>query len=119
MSESPAIDRKALERMEEWGGPGMPRKMIDLFMTHTPERLAQLREGIARKDPEVAETGAHSLKSSAGNVGATRLQELCQKAELMAEEKDLGGLEGILSQLEAAYSAACQELDELMEGMEK
>lgn len=117
MPDSPVIDRTAIERLRKWGGADLPRTMIDIFLNHTPERLVQMREGVARKDAREAETGAHSLKSSAGNVGATRLQALCQAAEMLAEAGDLDAVGGLLGELEGAYAAARAELEKIMGGM--
>ena len=49
---------------------------------------------------------AHPLKSSAGNVGATRVQELAAQVELAAQEKkaELAGTQ--LDELERAFAEA-------------
>jgi len=118
MPDSPVIDPGAIERLRKWGGEGLPRRMIDIFLIHSPERVLQIREGIAREDASGAETGAHSLKSSAGNVGATRLQALCQAAETLAEARDFVALKELLGELEGAHQDAQAELEKILEGME-
>jgi HPt (histidine-containing phosphotransfer) domain-containing protein len=85
---------------------------------HSFERIVQIREGIQAEDATGVETGAHSLKSSAGNVGASRLQALCQAAEMLAEGGDFAGLSGLLGEIEGAYQDAREELERILEGME-
>jgi len=118
MTDIPVIDPQAIGRLREWGGQELPKKMIGIFLEHSPERVGQIREGLDTGTPRRAETGAHSLKSSAGNVGATRLQQLAQQAEALAEKEEMGALAALLPALEVAYEEACRELKTLMEGME-
>ena len=118
MSDQPIIDQSAIARLKEWGGLELPRKMIDLFLSHSPERMDQIREGFSTSEARKAETGAHSLKSSAGNVGAVRLQKLAQEAEFLAEKEDMTALGEMLPEMEVAFGAACDELKSLLEGME-
>jgi len=110
MNELPLVDPGQMERLKEWGGPELQRKMIDLFLTHAVERMDQIRDGVAGGVAQKAETGAHTLKSSAGNVGAQRVQKLAQDAESLAEAGDLEGLKGLLPSLEKEFDAACGAL---------
>lgn len=116
MPDSPVIDTTAIERLRKWGGEDLAQTMIEIFLNHASERLRQIREAVAQEDPRQAELGAHSLKSSAGNVGASRLEVLCQGAETLGEAGDLAALEGILPELEQAYAAAREELEEILKG---
>jgi HPt (histidine-containing phosphotransfer) domain-containing protein len=118
MTDKPIIDQNAIDRLKEWGGDELPRKMIDIFLSHSPERMEQIREGLSTATPRTAETGAHSLKSSAGNVGAVRVQELAQVAESLAEAEDMEELKALLPNLEEAFTAACQGLEQILEGMD-
>jgi HPt (histidine-containing phosphotransfer) domain-containing protein len=118
MSDIPVIDQKAIGRLKEWGGDELPKKMIDIFLAHSPERMVQIRDGLSTGTPRQAETGAHSLKSSAGNVGAVRVQGLAQKAEALAEVEDMEGLEALMPKLEEEFTSACQGLETLLEGMD-
>ena len=119
MEDFPLLEAGALERLEEWGGPQMQRRMIELFLSHAPDRMEQIKEGFSRAEANAVEAGAHTLKSSAGNLGATRLQELCEEVERVAEGQDLGELDRLMPELEATYSATCLELEKLLKGMKE
>jgi HPt (histidine-containing phosphotransfer) domain-containing protein len=116
MPDPPVIDRAAIQRLEDWGGEALFRKMIESFLSHAPERLEEIRDGVARHDARRAELGAHSLRSSAGNLGASRLQVLCEGAETMAEAGEFSALEGLLPELDQVFSDAREELERILEG---
>lgn len=115
MNELPLIDIAQMARLKEWGGRELQTKMVDLFLTHAKGRMDQIREGVSDSEPETAETGAHTLKSSAGNVGAQRVQRLAQEAEILAEEGNLEGLQSLLPGLEQEFDAACVALKDMIE----
>ncbi len=75
------LDPGAFVRLREWGGDVLVGKMVDLFLKNAPERHAEIRSGLDEGEAERVERGAHSLKSSAANMGAERLRRLCQLVE--------------------------------------
>ena len=111
MSDRAIIDSAQLERLEEWGGPKLRRQMMKLFLEHAPERMDQIRDGLAASDSHAVELGSHSLKSNAGNVGAVILQEIAGQVEDAANDKDLATAEGLLPDLESAFDEARDALD--------
>ena len=115
MNELPLVDQNQMDRLTEWGGKDLQRKMVELFLTHAKERLDQIREGVSGGNAEMAETGAHTLKSSAGNVGAQRVQRLAQDAEGLAEAGQLEELKDLLPSLEEEFQAACGALEGFLE----
>lgn len=119
MNELPLVDSAQLERLNEWGGADLQRKMINLFLTHAVERMDQIREGVSTGSSERAETGAHTLKSSAGNVGAQRVQRLAQDAEALAEAGKMDELQALLPSLEEEFQAACGALKNVLEGADE
>ena len=114
MNEIPLIDQNQMDRLNEWGGKDLQRKMIELFLTHANERLSQIKEGASGGNSDMAETGAHTLKSSAGNVGAQRVQRLAQDAEGLAEAGQFEELMSLLPSLEEEFQAACGVLEGLL-----
>jgi HPt (histidine-containing phosphotransfer) domain-containing protein len=116
MEELPLVDLAQMERLNDWGGPDLQKKMVDLFLSHAQERLDQIKEGISSGDRVKAETGAHTLKSSAGNVGAQRVQALAQNAEALAEAGSLEEVEALLPTLQEEFDAACTALKNVLDG---
>ena len=115
MTKTAIIDAKALERLEEWGGKRLVAQMIDLFLTQTPGRMENLREGLQCGDAEVVERAAHSLKSTAANLGAVELQEIAARIERTAGEKDLHAVREDVAAIESEVARARDALS-IMEG---
>lgn len=117
MNDLPTLDSAQLARLNEWGGIELQKTMIDLFLAHAGERMDQIKEGLSTGTSRKAETGAHTLKSSAGNVGAQRVQSLAQEAEFLAEDGRLDELRNLLPSLEKEFEAACDALKSVLEGV--
>jgi HPt (histidine-containing phosphotransfer) domain-containing protein len=91
-AEPPATDSSALERLQRFGGGKLLREMIALFLAAAPERIEAARGASARGDAAAAELALHSLKSSAAQLGAVRLQRLSEQGEHRARAGSLDGL---------------------------
>jgi HPt (histidine-containing phosphotransfer) domain-containing protein len=116
MNESDPIDRSALDRLEEWGGERLLYEMVRLFLENSPERMEQIRHGIETGDLEEVQRAAHSLKSSAHNVGAVHVGSISKLLEATAEEGDFDESARLHGQLEEAYELGCQGLREVQKG---
>ncbi len=112
------LDPAALERLEEWGGPGLSKEIVQLFLEHGPVRMDQIRGALDGEDLEAPERGAHSLKSSAANVGAQHVQRVASEVEAAASNGDLQGVRDLIPDLEQAYAQAARELEVIVEEVE-
>lgn len=81
-----ALDGVALERLLSLGGEPFLRQMIDIVLPQVEARLEAARDGLAAGDLAAVRLAAHSLRSTAGNVGATRMMAAAQHLEDLAEE---------------------------------
>jgi HPt (histidine-containing phosphotransfer) domain-containing protein len=118
MTDSQIIDPQALERLREWGGDKLAGQMVRLFLKNSGTRMDQIRQGVGGSDLEEAERGAHSLKSSAANIGAELLRTLATRMESAALEGNTGDAETLLPDLETAYADAMSELERIEKGIE-
>jgi HPt (histidine-containing phosphotransfer) domain-containing protein len=116
MTDSQIIDPQALERLEEWGGTKLAGQMVTLFIKNSGARMDQIRQGAESGDLQETERGAHSLKSSAANIGAEVVRTFATRAESAALEKDLDAVRRILPELESAYAAAMAALERIETG---
>ena len=105
------IDRAALERLEKWGGPSLSNEIVQLFLDNGPARVEQIRGAMDGEDLDVPERGAHSLKSSAANVGAQHLQRIASELELAASGGDLQRVRDLVPDLEQAFAQAARALE--------
>ncbi len=117
LTDSRVIDVRALERLKEWGGDKLASQMVRLFLKNSGTRMDQIRAGVQNEDPDEAERGAHSLKSSAANIGAEHLRTLATNVEGAALDQQHERLRELLPQIEAAYAAAMGELQSIEKTM--
>jgi HPt (histidine-containing phosphotransfer) domain-containing protein len=73
------------------GGEELLLKMVALFADAAAHRVSDARSALATCDSSAFIAAAHSLKSSAGQLGASKLQSICSDMEkieltLSAEE---------------------------------
>ncbi|MBI4444575.1 MAG: Hpt domain-containing protein [Acidobacteria bacterium] len=107
------VDVTVLNRLRKIGGDELVRKMIELFSTHGRLRVQAAQEAWERRDLREVERAAHSLRSSAGNVGAMILERLCAKLEKEASETiESQALGSLLSAVSESFSQALQVLQQ-------
>ena len=78
------LDKSALVNLYNIGGKDFLLRMIDNFMAQSPKRIESGRASLEIGDMKAIHLIAHSLKASAGNLGATKVQETAERIEEMA-----------------------------------
>ncbi len=107
------IDRTMLARLRairHEGEPDLVLEVIELFLDESTERLAGLRDAIERSDLPLVARLAHTLKGSAGHLGAKALTTLCRRLEDKART-------GAPFNGAFAYSAIEEELGRVREAL--
>jgi HPt (histidine-containing phosphotransfer) domain-containing protein len=111
MSDESDFDETALTRLHTLGGDAFVLRMIDLFFDYAPKRLAAARVGQQAGDLSAIENAVHPLKSSAGQIGARRVQDLSAQIEKLALDKQAGAIPPLLDQLEKAITQVKPHLE--------
>ena len=86
------VDLTVLEKFEALmgeDGKALVAELITLFLEDSPQLLADLQSGAKQADAGRIRHAAHTLKSSAANLGAINLSRLCQELETMAHSNSL------------------------------
>jgi HPt (histidine-containing phosphotransfer) domain-containing protein len=96
----PSTDSSALDRLKRFGGVKLLGEMIGLFLQAAPERVQLARAALRRGDASEVERALHSLKSSAGQLGAMHLQRLSERGERLAKSVKLDELPILLEGLD-------------------
>lgn len=111
-----AIDRATFAVLRELT-PQDPRRflgeLVALFQHDIPAGLRDLRSHLNADQRIELKRTAHAMKSSAGNLGALRVQSLAEHLEQRASEAGADHVETILQRLEEDYLAALGELTRL------
>ena len=97
-------DLDALKRLERFGGLKLRSELTTLFLQEAPTRLAKARDAVAAGKIEEVRAMAHMLKSSAGQMGAVRVQCLCERLESEELPSDLPAALDELDEELARYS---------------
>ncbi len=110
MEEAKNLNPDALQRLHRLGDNAFVIKMIDLFIEYAGTKVAEACAAQAAGDLEGVQRAVHPIKSSAGNVGACRVQELAQRIEDLAQHGPSERLAAMLPALEQAFEAVKHEL---------
>jgi HPt (histidine-containing phosphotransfer) domain-containing protein len=101
---------RSLLELEE-SEPGLLRELVETFRTDSPPRLDAIVEAARRGDGHDLMRAAHGLKSSAANMGARILAELCSDLETRGRGGALDGSVELAERAVDAYSSAADALD--------
>jgi len=94
-----------LERLMRLGGEDFVRSLAAIFLQDMPERFEGARAALTSRDASSVARFAHAMKSSAAQLGADALANVCEAAEGAAERQDLAAGETFLVEAEGHYAA--------------
>ncbi len=111
MSDPKILNSETLARVEGIKA-GLVVKLVETFLRHAPGRFAHCRQGMKSSDWTAVGEGAHSLKSSAGHLGADRLLEICDRMERLAEAGNCADLLALEDEFASVYAGTITALEE-------
>ena len=106
LSANPAgaiLDKNVVAALREFQRPGerdFLAHLIGIFLGDLHHRLAEMRAALPNRGLDAIAASAHGLKGAAGQVGATRLRELCEEIEAAARSGAAESIGLMLDQLE-------------------
>ncbi len=117
VAEAAAINLRVIEGLKELEEPGshaLISGLIDSFLESAPSQLASVADALAEGDAGQVARTAHSLKSSAANLGAQVLAGCWREIEDCGREGRLEGVGTWLEQARREQQRACLELRDLL-----
>ena len=114
MNPDEALDQQALTRLRSWGGDQFVKKMCELFLSECGPKVGVIRKRFEAQDWLGVEKIAHSVKSSAANIGALSVRSLTEQIERLAKDHDQSAIAPLLGELERAYSQVQRDLENLI-----
>jgi CheY-like chemotaxis protein len=111
---APPLDPAAIETLrslQEEGEPDLLAELAGMFLDDAALQLEGLREAIGEADVGRVRGISHALKGSSGNMGATRVSEVCAELEMAGESGDVAAAPGLLERLEEELSLARPALE--------
>jgi CheY-like chemotaxis protein len=88
------------------------REIAEIFVSSSAELLQDLAAAVSVGDAELIRARAHSIKGSAGNIGAEALQDVAGAMEGAGRDGDLDAAERLLPELSAALEQVKRVLSE-------
>lgn len=103
------LDRQAaLERLEQ--DLELYEEICAIFCDDVPRILAELKTTLKVGDLPAATRHAHSIKSSAANIGATNLSEAARSAENALRNGTIDNIPSLLSHIDCEMELVLKEL---------
>lgn len=93
----------------------MLAEIAGMFVTDAPSQMTELREAVESGDADGVERTAHSLKGSSGNIGASRMSEICNELQNVGASGNLARAPEVLEQLEAEFVRVRPALEDQIE----
>ena len=94
--------------------PGLPDPLPPLiaeFIETAENRMDEIQSSIVSHDATILERAAHSLRGSAGGIGALRLSALAAELEEDARQNSLHRAADLLSQMESEFTSVRHALE--------
>ncbi len=111
------IDLAAIERIRSLpkrGNQSILDRVLAEFARSAPTLVAEIKSAALRGDTEAAWRAAHSLKSSAANLGALRLSGRCREIEALGRKGAAPEIAPLLPALDSDLDGALRGLKVLM-----
>lgn len=109
MSDTGAADETfnpaALDMLRRLGNGQLLVRMIDIFLSKSPERIAAAHAALQADDMPALELAVHSMKSSAAQLGGAQLQRTSAAAERAAMAGDRAALATYLEAIDTEFAA--------------
>ncbi len=112
----PADARPAVDELRSIGGDELVREMMGTFLRFAAAHMVRLHDAAEHADLEGGATLAHTLKSSARQLGASHLGEVAATAEMAARGGDAAGFLKATEEAGAALEEARAWMEPLTEG---
>jgi HPt (histidine-containing phosphotransfer) domain-containing protein len=104
------IDPLFLSRLKDLGGSKLATELVDMYLIRGAQLLEAISVGLEVKDFTGVKNAAHSLISSAGNLGGKKVSNLAKLIETAAIEEQFEDVPDLLANLKSTQEAFQQYL---------
>ena len=108
------LDRlNALRQLDPSGNTAFLKRLVNIFLVSTPEFVKNIETAIQAGDRAELVRAAHSLRSSAANVGAEKLSEICRLLEESGDHLQSDNIVNLLLRLQNEFRSVTNALQQL------
>jgi histidine phosphotransfer protein HptB len=86
-SSSESVDWSVIEALREFSSKDMDlvRELVSSFEVSVTQQLPELEKAVRQDDATTAKFLAHRMRGMCGNIGARRMEFLCERLEQLAK----------------------------------
>ena len=117
MSDADVLDPAVLETLRQLTEPGEPdvlEEVLRIFLQEAPPRIERLRTSWAAGNIVEMQRAAHSLKGSAGNIGATALHNVCRQLDERGRSGEVADLAPLVDAMVMEFGKVEAEIRRLI-----
>jgi HPt (histidine-containing phosphotransfer) domain-containing protein len=117
MAEARVLDPSVVESLRQLtpsGEPDVLTEVLQMFLQEVPSRIGRLRNAWTSGDIQEVQRAAHSLKGSAGNIGAQRLLAVCRQLDDGVACADAAAMATLVSALDVEFGKVEEEIQRLL-----
>jgi two-component system sensor histidine kinase/response regulator len=107
------LDPDVIETLRQLTPPGEPdvlAEVLQMFLDEVPPRIDRVRNAYASGNIQEVHRSAHSLKGSAGNVGAHALHAVCKQLDELGRSGDLAAAGPLVDALGTEFAKVEAEI---------
>ena len=108
------IDSLFLARLEELGGSKLTAELVNMYLIRGDQLLDTISTGIKAQDFSAVKNAAHSLISSAGNLGGQKVSNISKRIEAAAIDEQFVDMSDLFTELSEAQVIFQQYLKETL-----
>ena len=111
------LDPAVLDVLRSLTPPGEPdvlNEVLGMFLVEVPPRLQKLRNAMAAGNIEEVHRTAHSLKGSAGNIGANAMFAACKELDDRSRGGDVAAVGPLIEAVGVEYGRVKTEIARLI-----
>ena len=101
-----------LRQLSEPGGPDVVEEVFAIFLAETPKRLEDIDAAMEIGNATQVHRLAHSLKGSAGNIGAKAMFEACRALDDEAREGKADRLPSLVAAVRSEFARVKAEIQQ-------
>ncbi len=104
----------SLRQLTPPGEPDVLTEVLNLFLDEAPKRMERLRDAWQDRNTAELQRSAHSLKGSAGNIGARRMYDICKQLDERGKASDFSGAKHLIEALAGEFDRVEHEIRQLL-----
>lgn len=106
---------EALRQLDPADGAEFLKRIVNIFLTSAPKFVMQIETAVRMDDRAGLAQSAHSLRSSAANVGAEKLSDICRLLEESGTHLSRKDTVELLSRLQQEFRLVTIALQDLQQ----